>query len=70
MTTQLMPICHVCKNLIDEYPFKCKAFPNRIPTRIIDSESDHRREFNGDGGIRFDPKDSQAESYAKLLFDK
>ena len=31
----------------------CAAFPDGIPTQIIDGGFDHRRPFPGDGGMRF-----------------
>lgn len=33
----------------------CKAFPKRIPTKIITGEHDHRKPFKGDNGIRWEP---------------
>lgn len=69
MTTYMMPICFVCKNNTSKFPWKCKAFPKGIPEKIIKGESDHRREYQGDDGIRFEPTTSEAETYAKELFD-
>jgi hypothetical protein len=49
----------------------CDAFsavPNGIPVAIWHSESDHRRAYPGDNGIRFEPRDAEMAAYAELLF--
>ncbi len=33
----------------------CKAFPNGIPVELLYNEHDHRSEFAGDNGIRYQP---------------
>ena len=49
---------HGCKHFIGyvEKGYKCKAFDN-IPDEIIFNRFDHRQEYEGDGGIRFEPKE-------------
>lgn len=34
----------------------CKAFPGGIPGVILANKVDHRKPFEGDGGVRFEPK--------------
>ena len=43
--------CNDCSNYYGE--FKCAAFPKGIPAPISTGEHDHRKEFEGDNGIRF-----------------
>jgi hypothetical protein len=33
----------------------CKAFPNGIPVELLYNEHDHRLEFAGDNGVRYQP---------------
>jgi len=53
------PICYNCKRrrLSTAGPFFCDAFPDGIPSLIIDNAADHRKPFKGDQGIRFEPID-------------
>ncbi len=34
---------------------RCKAFPTGIPVELMYNEHDHRLEFPGDNGIRYQP---------------
>lgn len=38
----------------------CTAFPGGIPVTIIMNAADHRKPFEGDHGIRWDPADDDA----------
>ena len=42
---------------------RCEAFPTRIPQPILTGGFDHRKRYDRDRGIRFQPRDdvSQAE---------
>jgi len=31
----------------------CKAFPDGIPSKILNGEHDHRKGYVGDGGVRY-----------------
>lgn len=33
---------------------KCKAFPQGIPSDILDGSNDHRSEYPGDNGIKWE----------------
>jgi hypothetical protein len=35
--------------------FQCDAFPKGIPDAIIFGDTDHRKPYPGDHGIRFEP---------------
>lgn len=50
------PICYNCKRRrpTDKDPFVCEAFPAGIPGEILDNRADHRTEFPGDNGLRYD----------------
>lgn len=60
----VQPICMNCKHLDrdpDATSFRCSAFPDGIPEKIIFNEADHRRSYRGDNGIRYDPIDPTYE---------
>jgi hypothetical protein len=46
----------------------CDAFPDGIPIAIWHNRVDHRQPAEGDGGIRFEPKDQLAIRYAAQCF--
>ena len=52
------PMCYNCKHQSAADPLKCDAFPAGIPRRILYSQFDHRKPFEGDRGILFDPPDA------------
>lgn len=57
----IMTQCVLCKNREHtENPQGCKAFPDGIPQVIIDNKADHRLPFEGDHGIRFEPRQEVA----------
>jgi hypothetical protein len=45
--------CYYCKWY--EELSKCKAFPKKIPEKILFGEFDHTKPYKGDKGIRFEP---------------
>ena len=47
----------------------CDAFSGGIPTDILASVKDHREPHEGDGGLRFQPKDGSADSMPQLATD-
>jgi hypothetical protein len=67
MTTLAPPICVNCQRLFAGW--QCEAFPSGIPDEIIANEFDHRQPHEGDGGLLFEPVDSQAAEMAELLFN-
>lgn len=54
-------MCIDCVHRIEDDPeqpdgaMACEAFPGGIPVEIASQGFDHRREFPGDNGIRFEP---------------
>lgn len=65
MTTRVRPICYGCKHLKPD--LACDAFPEGIPEPILQSEADHQKPYEGDGGIQFEPKNKAAADYAKKI---
>jgi len=71
MNDYRQPLCMFCRNLIDESEVKrCRAFPEGIPEEILTTEADHRKPFEGDGGIRFESMSDEAEKRATEVFGK
>lgn len=67
MTTTAAPICNGCTRFRRRdggYGFRCDAFPDGIPEAILTSDRDHRKPYRGDGGLRFDPVDDAAVTFA------
>jgi len=47
----------------------CAAFPDGIPTPIIENEQDHRKPIAGDGGVTFRGRSAEAGHYAAVIFE-
>jgi hypothetical protein len=60
------PLCFLCARYRDSY--RCEAFPEGIPFDVIASELDHRKEIDGDHGLRYLPVTPVAARYAEDLF--
>ena len=60
-------LCDHCKHRRSEDT--CAAFPDGIPSSIsfFGFNTDHRRPFEGDNGIRFEPKDEAAREVVARL---
>ena len=72
MTSQAMPMCGVCAHLHRKsnsrgglVPWRCDAFPDRIPADILSNKVDHRRPVRGDRGVRWQPYDAAAVTYLR-----
>jgi len=46
--------CGKCANYTDQ--LRCRAFPNGIPSSIIDGLIDHTKPYPGDNGVIFEQK--------------
>lgn len=61
------PLCAVCDRFKGP-GFSCTAFDD-IPVAILNNQVDHRKPFDGDNGLVFEPEDAYAATYAAQLFD-
>ncbi len=57
MNTKI-PACGTCKHFTRSVRGKnvCDAFPNGIPKEIYRGRNDHREPFEGDNGIKWEPR--------------
>lgn len=58
-------LCAYCAFLHFDSPhwnLRCDAFPNGIPSEILNNDVDHRKEYEGDNGIQY--------KFADSVFDK
>lgn len=63
------PICLLCSRL-RESGMACDAFPDGVPLNIIRGESLHLRTTDGDRGLTFKMRDSEAtREAAKAMVD-
>ena len=53
--------CAFCTHFIQG--FKCKAFPDGIPDKILDGYADHRLPYPGDHGVRMELKPGLPEGF-------
>lgn len=64
----IFPQCFSCKHYrgasMKTEPLTCKAFPDGsgIPDAILRARHDHAEPYDGDHGIRFEPKDAETET--------
>ena len=62
--------CNYCRHFhfAVKGPASCAAFPDGVPREIRGNEFDHRLEYPGDQGIRFEPIDEdRLERFEKLM---
>ena len=50
--------CNRCHH-VSTTGMTCKAFRRAIPVEILTGEFDHRKEYPGDRGIRFEPREEE-----------
>lgn len=61
--------CVFCRRFrAKTYPASCEAYPDGIPEAILEGRVDHRKPFQGDHGIRFEPEDMPAEERYAMMF--
>jgi len=50
--------CNYCQHLDwsswDQVPMRCAAFPAGIPAAILQGQHDHKRNYPGDHGMKFE----------------
>ncbi len=56
-------LCKLCKH---RNGFGCTAYPTKIPLEIRQMYVDHRLPYDGDNGVRFEPKDGSSKTLARL----
>lgn len=73
MITSLAPYCLSCIHLTSEgaglssEAFRCDAFPDGVPMKILTWDADHREPIAGDDGIQFEQDPAAAEPPFDLL---
>lgn len=57
----VFPQCFDCKHFRPGAGYTCDAFPDPpgIPEPILVNDHDHTEPYDGDHGIRFEPKDGE-----------
>jgi hypothetical protein len=61
MTTHI-PQCLSCRHYTtDPREITCTAFPSGIPVQIWNNLFDHRRDWPGDNGIKYEPGNREDE---------
>ena len=55
--SERLPLCLACQRLRRRWRGRlaCAAFPEGIPSPLLDASADHRESYPGDRGIRFEP---------------
>ena len=70
--TQTTPQCSFCKHFHRDKRgiATCNAYPSEtgIPRRILWNQHDHRQQYHGDHGIRFEPVDDEAAEFVEAMF--
>jgi hypothetical protein len=73
MTSFAVPfLCVYCAHRIesttdDLWPC-CKAYPDGVPSEIVDNDWDHRKPQPGDNGIQFLPYSESADVAARKVY--
>lgn len=57
MSKVVIPQCFYCKHYEGNY--RCAAFVEGIPDKILVNKHDHREPYPGDNGIRFEQDESE-----------
>ncbi len=62
------PMCMYCKHFHENrLSFHCEAYPDGIPEDIYETRVDHRKPYEGDGGIRFEPADDTTDEQLERI---
>lgn len=68
MKTYQVPMCLICRYYRKAQ--RCDAFPKRIPQGILTSKFDHRKRFQGDREITFEPREDVSKDELKHVLNK
>lgn len=68
MKTYQVPMCLSCRYYRKAQ--RCDAFPKRIPQGILTSKFDHRKRFQGDHEITFEPREDISKGELKRILNK
>jgi hypothetical protein len=52
---EISVLCDKCKHIL--FGLNCKAYPDGIPEKILNGEHDHRKPYENDKGIQFEPEE-------------
>lgn len=70
----LLPICIACARFRGTTDLNvgptCDAFVDGIPADIWDDSFDHRQPHDGDGGVRFEPADTDDARRALRVYER
>ncbi len=60
----IMPQCTFCRHFLgfDGTVGKCRAFPDGVPTAILDNKFDHKQSYPGDHNIRWEQSQDSLDS--------
>jgi len=61
-------MCYFCEHAFEGEGWKCSAFPDGVPSKIIEGRSDHRKPINGDRGIQFRMSPAADSALFGMLF--
>lgn len=53
MNEEYPPMCYFCAHAANGEGWKCSAFPDGVPSKILKGRSDHRKPVEGDHGVQF-----------------
>lgn len=68
MSSEYPPMCYFCEHAFEGEGWKCSAFPDGVPRKIVDWTSDHREPIKGDRGIQFRMNPTADPALFEMLF--
>ncbi len=68
MNDELPPMCYFCTRSLDGEGWRCAAFPDGVPSKILKGFADHRKPVAGDRGIQFELNPAADQSLFSMIF--